>query len=102
MRERVEEPLSEPVDYGRMISRHMDRLLSIFPSEKLDRVLRLSELTLGERGVVDSAEGPASAEAAFRYKAALREVFGEGVFAMARVNFIQSGCRCRHCREESK
>ncbi len=94
--------MSEPVDYGRMISRHMDRLLSIFPTEKVDRVLQLSQLRLGERGVVASTEGPASAEAASRYKEALRQVFGEGVFAMARVNFVQSGCRCKHCREEVK
>jgi hypothetical protein len=91
--------MSESLDYGRMISRHIDRLLSIFPSQKVDRVLQLSELRLGREGVTRSGEGQVSAEDAFRYKEALRQVFGEGVFAMARVNFIQSGCRCKHCEE---
>jgi hypothetical protein len=91
--------MSETPDYGRLISRHMDRLLSIFPSGKVDRVLQLSQLSLGRGGVTTPREDPVSAEAAARYKEALRQVFGEGVFAMARVNFMQNGCRCKHCRE---
>jgi hypothetical protein len=91
--------MSESLDYGRMISRHIDRLLSIFPSQKVDRVLQLSELRLGREGVMNASESPVSAEDAFRYKEALRQIFGEGVFAMARVSFIQSGCRCKHCGE---
>jgi hypothetical protein len=92
--------MSEPLDYGRIISRHLDRLLSIFPSQKVDRVLKLSELTLGREGVTSSREAPVSEKDAFRYKEALRQVFGDGVFAMARVSFVQSGCRCEHCRKE--
>ena len=92
--------MNEALDYGRMISRHIDRLLSIFPSEKVDRVLQLSELSLGRGGVIAPEGGPVSAESASRYKEALREIFGDGVFAMARVNFVQSGCRCRLCRDE--
>jgi hypothetical protein len=80
--------MSEAPDYGRMISRHIDRLLSIFPSEKVDRVLQLSELSLGRGGVTAPGGGPVSAESASRYKEALRQ------------NFVQSGCRCRLCREE--
>ncbi len=91
--------MSEIPDYGRMISRHIDRLLSIFPAEKVDRVLQLSELSLGREGVTTPGNGPVTSEAAFAYKESLRQVFGEGVFAMARVNFMQSGCRCKHCRE---
>jgi hypothetical protein len=92
--------MSESPDYRRMISRHIDRLLSTFSHEKVDRVLELSQLSLGEGGVLCSGGDPVSAEAASRYKEALRQVFGEGVFAMARVNFIQSGCRCQLCRGE--
>jgi hypothetical protein len=80
----------------------MDRLLSIFPCEKVDRVLQLSQLSLGKGGVIAPGGGPVSADAASRYKEALRQVFGEGVFAMARVSFIQSGCRCKHCQEEPR
>jgi hypothetical protein len=93
--------MTEPLDHGRMISRHIDRLLSIFPAQKVDRVLHLSELRLGPEGVTGPREGGVSAEDAFRYKDALRQVFGEGVFAMARVSFIQSGCLCDHCRKDS-
>jgi hypothetical protein len=81
-----------------MISRHIDRLLSVFPHEKVDRVLQMSGLSLGQGGVIPSEGGPASADAACRYKEAVRQVFGEGVYAMARVSFIQGGCRCKHCR----
>jgi hypothetical protein len=92
------EQMTESPDYSRMIARHIDRLLSIFSHEKVDRVLQMSQLSLGEGGVVSSTGDPVSAEASSRYKEALRQVFGEGVFAMARVNFIQNGCRCKHCR----
>ncbi len=91
--------MSGTPDYSRMISRHIDRLLSIFPSGKVDRVLQLSQLSLGRDGVTTAGEDPVSAEAAFRYKEALRQIFGEGVFAMARVNFMQNGCGCKHCCE---
>jgi hypothetical protein len=93
--------MGESLDYGRMISRHIDRLLSIFPSQKVDRVLHLSELHLGREGVTRGGEGPVSSEDAFRYKEALRQIFGEGVFAMARVSFMQSGCGCGHCRKDA-
>jgi hypothetical protein len=85
------------VDYGALIERHVRERLHVFSSDKVAKVLALTGLTTTPHGVLcKDANGP-SAETAYAYKRAIRQVFGAGVYEMTKVNFELAGCRCVDC-----
>ena len=84
-----------------LISRHVNRLVE--KSEKeIEEVLRRIGLTRQAGIVHRTDQRPITFEDCFRYKQAVKEVFGLGVYSYAKVNFALGGCRCADCETEGR
>jgi len=84
--------------YESLIARHIKDRLASFTAAQLQRILDDSGLAL-VGGQVRAGEGGAvDAEAAYRYKQAIRSVLGPGAYSMTKVNFALAGCLCRDCQ----
>lgn len=76
-----------------LIARHVERLLSRFESEGVQKVLQQCDLDL-RGGIVF---GDVTDESCYRYKQAVKEQFGDAAYSFAKVNFVLGGCKCRDC-----
>lgn len=84
-----------------LISRHVNRLMERSEKEILEVLRRVDLVRTG--GIVHRAdERPMSFEDCFRYKQAVKEVLGQGVYDYAKVNFALGGCRCPDCETEGR
>lgn len=79
-----------------LIARHVEKLMSRPDRDKVQEVLARSGLTLRD-GRVSHAGLGVTTEDSRNYKRAIREVYGEAVYAFTKVNFVLGGCTCNEC-----
>jgi hypothetical protein len=83
------------------ISRHVEKLLAMANSSKIDEVLDRCGL-VREGTSVHSRSGFLTDESCYAYKRAVKEVFGETAYAFAKVNFVLAGCKCHDCAGDNR
>jgi hypothetical protein len=79
-----------------LIARHVEKLLARPDHDKVQRVLSRAGLVLQE-GRISHTAGPVTAADCSNYKHAIREVYGDAVYAFTKVNFVLGGCICADC-----
>lgn len=79
-----------------LIARHVEKLMARSDKEKVDAVLSRAGLSFDGRRISGPGRPVRSADCS-AYKHAVRDVYGDAVYAFTKVNFVLGGCTCPDC-----
>lgn len=79
-----------------LLTRHVEKLRARPDGDKVSEVLSRAGLRL-VGGRVSHGMRTIDISDCYAYKQAVKQVYGDAIYAFAKVNFLLGGCSCRDC-----